>query len=298
MRALFSGPGGTPGGSSDFGNPQGRWKTGSSTGSWGDFNSNGVAANFATGWGANSSNFTFELQQNQKHTCTDNSTPPQTYTWPDRTTGARTVYLESTDTSNGKRHARYAFISMRNLPGNPFAVYIDGDIEYDITVPGSAQSVDLAIQDVQNNGTLGNDVTSINPASDIKFQWFHEDGTVDSGVLNNGDSYDGITASVSKTVRGSNADYSLDFTVDPAAAEHKHYLRIAVTKSGETQWVWYYIDVQNPISPSINGYVRILGYATFEITAMTSNSVNGRAISGLKKSDDITIGLKPRLLPW
>ena len=51
-------------------------------------------------------------------------------------------------------------------------------------------------------------------------------------------------------------------------------------------------------SSSMQQYVYSLGYANFIITEIGSNSIKGRAVSGLLDPEDMIAGLQPRLIPW
>ncbi|HEU5090208.1 MAG TPA: hypothetical protein VFT99_22285, partial [Roseiflexaceae bacterium] len=85
-----------------------------------------------------------------------------------------------------------------------------------------------------------------------------------------------------------------------ATTGREYYLRIPISYQGFTHYLWYYVAVRTELnnSQSINQYLYALGYAKFRITAITSNNIRGRAISGLLQPDEITSGLQPRLQAW
>jgi len=77
--------------------------------------------------------------------------------------------------------------------------------------------------------------------------------------------------------------YAVDFQYNSAPVVHS---------------VRFYLLVTNPSNPSVDEWVTALCYATFRITAIDSNSVSGRAVTGCQPLDQAVTGWTSRLLPW
>lgn len=278
----------------NWGAVEGRWNGGS----WQPLDINGSAPVESVSTGGET--FTFELQQSETIECeyTETTIDPLTGTattitntvvLPKRYEGTQTIYLEAQDTNTSKRRARYAFIDM-NANNNDFYVYFPGEIAYQPFEPGRPPV--SAEFNIETKG--GTSLYLDNPDVDASLQWFSADLSPIGAPAD-------ITASVAR--QGSKNELTIDVGAN-AQTGKEYYLRIGIeyTQSGETytHWAWYYVQVRAPLnnSSSISQFVYALGYATFEITEINSNSIKGRAISGLLRPEEITAGLQPRLVPW
>jgi hypothetical protein len=230
------------------------------------------------------------LQQDKTTTC---GVAPTTVTYPDRQSGLQATYLEW-EAANGQRRARYALLNMKNANNKDFYAYFPGELLYQAVEPGGHMSSPMSIED--ESGSLLN-VTD----SNLSYKWFAANGSY--GAISGCDATDtckGVTVDIKKKA----GSYSFEVDVDAdetIAVPGEYYVRIQVDKDGFRKWAWYYIKVNPPLSnaSSLSKYVYVLGYARFRITKITSNYIEGEAVSGLLTTDDeIKYGLTPRLQPW
>ncbi|HMQ30631.1 MAG TPA: pilus assembly protein TadG-related protein [Chloroflexaceae bacterium] len=211
-----------------------------------------------------------------------------------------TIYLETEDTISKQRRGQYAFFALD--PSDPvnqkdFFAYIPGTITYDPVVLKT--NGDVTIERPVILRPVGNVLNDTPIASDLKvsnvnwsIKWFQ--GDMNQTLMQP----TGITAALVDTRTGPKLQIRVGANATP---NRNYYLRVQITNSfGKTQWLWYYLTIkpnQNN-SKNVSEYVYALGYANFIITAIDSNQIRGRAISGLLAPGDVLGGMQPRLIPW
>jgi hypothetical protein len=289
----------------DWNQLQAQWESSDKTSGWIGFTSQGLPAdNDNFGISADGESLTIRLQQSETGTCeyNDPSQPPADPLDPTAPNqfvsdfpvkpmhGAMTVYLEAKDTLTGLRRGKYVRANLSVAPedeDDEFYAYLPGEVVYSPVELDTSSTINLNQPMVFEtvSGTLldRGDVS-------VSFDWF-------TGSLNPTGAPGGISAAVNDV----NGSPTLQIGVGPNATSGRdYYVRIAVTHGGKTQWVWYYLAVQPPMSNSrnISEYVYTLGYAMFRITDISSNSIEGEAVSGLLKPGELIAGRLPRLVPW
>jgi hypothetical protein len=296
---------------------QGRWRgTGTAWDSgWQDLNINGASVPVVTVNRLDNSTwpFAFDLQQSKTADCTyDDPDPlidPVVKTLPLRYDGAESVYLE-TESQDGKRRAMYALVNMGETGSNDFWAYIPGTIAYKPMVKptgGGAvtEQAPLVIKTVGGTDIVVNHTSGFGN-SNFVYDWFTI-GADPTNTLASVSTPTGLSAQViDKKVSGvwtNQLEISLSNT---ATVAKRYYLRTTVSYGGKNHYVWYYIEVPDPLSSSIDSFVYTLGYATFKVSNLNPstgnpdvNTIWGQAITGMiLKPEDIKTGLMPRLIPW
>lgn len=267
-----------------WGAMQGRWNGGS----WQNLNIAGGAPTMSVS--PSGQTIDFDLTPSETAPCTvSTSTLTSTIELPLRKNGAQTIYLEAQDTNTGRRHAVYALLNQWNGSAqdtNDFWAYFPGEIAYDPLQPGQSTSgIPFTIETVG-----GTDLFVGSGGVSAGFDWFTTDLAPIAAPSD-------ISVSLDKV--GSQNKFKVNVG-NSAQTGQEYYVRLAISKSGYTHYAWYYVQVRPPLnnSSSVTQYVYALGYASFKITYIDSNTLKGRAISGLMKPEDIKVGLLPRLVPW
>jgi len=271
-----------------WGDMKGSWNGGSS---WLDFNINGAGP--VVSINTSGQDLTFQARPNSEFSCTDPVTLSTT-DYPDRMDGAETIYLEAQDTATGKRRGVYVLLD-QNADNNDFFAYFgQTPITNQPLEPGNSTSTDLTLTKVSGSDLdIGSGPSKVQVGT---IQWFDPSNL--GTTLATGTSYNGVTVDVSHS--GSRDKLSIDAS-NSATTGKEYYLRIPLSYGSFTHYVWYYFSVRPPLSnaSSITQFVYALGYATFKITYVDSNTIRGQAISGLMRApSDIISGFQPRLLPW
>ena len=273
-----------------------RW----SGGGWGGLTSEGVpTAVPMLGAGPAAATYTLDLRQTLTDTCISSSNPlsptivvenaplrPQE--------GTLSLYLEAKDRATGLRRGQYALLAL-NAQSSDFWVYTPSQVAYaPIELSNKSESLAQEFRIQRRDGTLlraNSSGVAVGAPT-----WFTVDEQSEAvGML--GGAPSGISAAIN--VR-SGTNY-IDINLAPTAATGKsYYVRFPISYGGKTQWLWYYLAVKPAMSnsSSMQQYVYSLGYANFIITEIGSNSIKGRAVSGLLDPEDMIAGLQPRLIPW
>lgn len=278
LRAFFSTD---PGG---WGDMQGRWNSGS----WSDLNINSSAPSVSVS--PSGRTIDFDLKPSATTSCTiSTSTLTTTIDLPLRNNGAQSIYLEAQDTNTSRRHGVYALLeqwSGSSHDANDFWAYFPGELAYDPLEPGqSASGIPFTIKTVG-----GTDLFVGSGGVSQSFDWFSTNLTPIAAPSD-------IAVSLSKS--GGQNKFQVNVGSN-AQTGREYYVRITIAKGSYTHYAWYYVQVRPPLnnSQSISQYVYALGYASFKITYIDSNTIKGRAVSGLQKPEDLKAGLVPRLVPW
>jgi Flp pilus assembly protein TadG len=266
---------------------EGSWNSGSHQ----TFNINGAAP--VVSISTSGQNQTFDMRPTNSFDCTDPLTLVKT-TYPSRKDGAETIYLEVQDTATGKRRAVYVRLN-QNADSNDFYAYFSQiPMVFQPIEQGNSTQAELKLDKVSgSNLDIGSGSSKVQVGT---IQWY--DASNISSVIGSGTSLNGVTVDVSKS--GSKNQLTVD-TSNSATAGKEYYIRIPLTYGSFTHYVWYYIAVRTPLSNAsgIGQYVYALGYSNYKITSITSNTITGRAISGLLRDpSEIISGFQPRLLPW
>jgi hypothetical protein len=228
------------------------------------------------------------------------STITSTVTLPTRANGAQTIYVELQDQATSRRRATYAFLNM-NSDADDFYAYVPGQLLHQPMQPGDTISVEFMLETVGNSSPI---FTSGNGSASVgTIEWYAPDNL--SSAIGSGATYNGVQASISTIGNGSNRKTMLNLNIaNNAITGREYYLKIpfTYTKGGETyrHYLWYYVQVRARLnnSQSVNDFVYALGYANFQITYIDTNTIRGRAVSGLLRPEQLTMGMQPRLLPW
>lgn len=219
-----------------------------------------------------------------------------TVSLPTRVNGAQSIYIELQDQATSRRRGTYAFLNM-NADANDFYASVPGQLAYQPFEPGNSSSVEFMLETAGNGTRLftsGGNAVSVDP-----IQWYAP-GNI-ATAISTGNSYNGVQVSVTTQGNGSNKKTMLNFNIqNNALTGREYYVKVPFSYNGYQHSLWYYVQVRAPLnnSQSINQFVYALGYANFEITAIDSNSIRGRAVSGLLQPDQVKMGMQPRLLPW
>ncbi len=272
-------------------------------GGWGGLTGEGVPTSVPTlGAGPAAATYTLDLRQTLTDTCffPGDPTNPLSPTVliedaPLRPQeGTLSLYLEVKDRATGLRRGQYALLAL-NAQSSDFWVYTPSQVAYaPIELSTKSESLAQEFRIQRRDGTLlqaNSSGVAVGAAT-----WFAADEQSEAVSLLGG-APSGISAAIN--VR-SGKNY-IDINLAPTAAAGKsYYVRFPISYGGKTQWLWYYLAVKPPLSSSssLKQYVYSLGYANFIITEIGSNSIKGRAISGLLDPEDMIAGLQPRLIPW
>jgi hypothetical protein len=215
-----------------------------------------------------------------------------------RPNGAETIYLEAQNTAHSKRHGLYAFMNNGANTNDFYPYFPQIDIAYQPLEPGDKASVAFNVD--KANGTNGGPGTTLTlggsgPSVDAT-DWFSP-GNLTSKVCSNTTTCNGVTTKLSKSGGGNKLDIDVANT---ASTGKEYYVRFTISSGTYTHYAWYYIAVRPPLnnSKSITEYVYALGYARFKITYVDSNTIRGRAVSGLLNPSEDSPGLNPRLITW
>lgn len=244
--------------------------------------------------------FELDIQQSRTANCTvttgdlfaDPTTfTEQSYELPVRPAqGSAAVYVEAEDTNTGLRRGRYLLIRTGATNNQDFFAYFPGTINYaliDRPTSGTEVINRPFIIEYTNAGAVPSNQLSFG-----NYTWFENGNQIATPA--------DLTASV-VNVQGNNGGPTLRISVGPNAPLNRNlHLRVAVTSNGRTQWLWSYLRLRQPVSNSnsVTQYVYTLGYASYRITEIGSNYINGRAVSGLLRPGDVIAGMQPRLVPW
>jgi Putative Flp pilus-assembly TadE/G-like len=282
----------------DWGKLEGTWTSTSPSYDSGAqaLNVNGSAPSISLN--TNSHDIQFEVVPTTKVTCTDplGLLPPKDILT--RPNGAETIYLEAQNTAHSKRHGLYAFMN-NGADTNDFYPYFPQiDIAYQPLEPGDKASVAFNVD--KANGTNGGPGTALtlggSGPSVGATDWFSP-GDLTSKTCSNTTTCNGVTAKLSKSGGGNKLDIDVANT---ASTGKEYYVRFTISSGTYTHYAWYYIAVRPPLnnSKSITEYVYALGYARFKITYVDSNTIKGKAVSGLLNPSEDSPGLNPRLIAW
>jgi Flp pilus assembly protein TadG len=286
---------------SSWGELEGTWSSSSPSYSSGPYalNINGSASSVSLDTSAHTINF--KVAPQSKITCTDTLNPLLTKDVLIRPDGAETIYLESQNTAHSKRHGLYAFMN-NNADSNDFYAYFPQlDIAYQPLEPGDKASVDFNADKANGtNGGPGTKMTLAGSGPGVDAISWYSPSDLSSALCSstgNTSTCNGVTVKLAK----SGAKNQLDIEVASSASTGKeYYLRFTLSSGSYTHYAWYYIAVRPPLnnSKSLTEYVYALGYTKFLITYTDSNTIKGRAISGLLDPKKDAPGLRPRLVGW
>jgi hypothetical protein len=284
----------------NWGNPEGTWINGSGSpdGPYA-LNINGSANSVSLDVSKHS--IYFKLEPTDKVTCTatDPLNPTPTKDVLIRHDGAETIYLEAQNTAHSKRHGLYAFINNSASSSDFYAYFPQVDIAYQPFEPGGKASVAFNVD--KANGTNGGPGTTLKLGSGpsvTAIDWFTTGlNSTCSGSTSNSSACNGVTVTLDKSGGGNKLDIDVS---NSASTGKEYYVRFTISYSGYSHYAWYYIAVRPALnnSKSITEYVYALGYARFEITYVDSNTIKGKAVSGLLDPSTDASGLRPRLIPW
>lgn len=272
---------------SSWGDMMGNWN-GSG---WQDFNINGAGP--VVSINTSGQNLTFQARPDATFSCVDDVTGVTTE-YPMRKNGAQTIYLEAEDTATGKRRGVYVLLN-QNADSNDFYAYFAATpVTNQPLEPGNSTSAELTLTKVSGSDLdIGSGASKVQVGS---IQWYDPSNL--SSALATGTTYNGVTVAVDHS--GSRDKLSIDAS-NTATTGKSYYLRVPLTYGGFTHHVWYYFSVRPALSNAsgISQFVYALGYATFKVTYTDSNTIKGRAVSGLARTpDDIISGFQPRLVAW
>jgi hypothetical protein len=215
-------------------------------------------------------------------------------TYPYRKNGAETIYLEAQDTATGKRRAVYVRLKQNADTNDFYAYFSQVPMVFQPIEQGNSTQAELKLE---TEGGTNLDIGSGSSKVQVGTIKWYDAGDVTTSI-GSGTSLNGVTLDVSKS--GSKNQLTID-TSNTATTGKEYYIRIPLTYGSYTHYAWYYIAVRTPLSNAsgIGQYVYALGYSNYKITSITSNTIKGRAISGLLRDpSDIISGFQPRLLPW
>ena len=270
---------------------EGNWNSGSHQ----TFNINGAAP--VVSISTSGQNQTFGMRPTNTFDCSDPLLGTVT-TYPSRKNGAETIYLEVEDTATGKRRAVYVRLDQGAASNDFYAYFSQIPMVFQPIEQGNSTQAELKLDKVSgSNLFIGTGASQVQVGT---IQWY--DASNLSSVIGSGTSLNGVTVVVDR--QGSRNQLTID-TSNTATTGKEYYIRIPLSYTNGlqtyTHYVWYYIAVRTPLSNAsgIGQYVYALGYANYKITSITSNTIKGRAISGLMRDPtEIISGFQPRLVPW
>ncbi|GIV96011.1 MAG: hypothetical protein KatS3mg057_0668 [Herpetosiphonaceae bacterium] len=280
-----------------WGTLQGRWTWTNDDGTpgnsgWLNLDINGAApAVTVDGSDGVGTSFTLQLQQSETGECITidplSPTLTLTRTLPLRYQGAQSLYIEVEDSPSYVRRAIYALVNL-GADSNDFYAYFPGMLIYDPIEPGDPKVVVPFKAE-----TVGGTPLNVTDLDRITYDWFE---------FNPGTSALTSVAPPADINAQLTPRNDLEIRVGRNAAVNKrYYLRITVQENGYTHWVWYHLWIREPLNQTnnINEFIYVLGYARMRVTYIDSNTIKGRAISGLlQRPDEILVGFLPRLVSW
>ncbi|MGH3370593.1 MAG: hypothetical protein ACRDPR_11370, partial [Nocardioidaceae bacterium] len=109
--------------------------------------------------------------------------------------------------------------------------------------------------------------------------------------------------SVTPTASGDGALSNLTINTAGLAAGCYTFLVRATGTNGDGQPVTHLLPITFTVATtqSSGQYVDVIGFAVFEVTSLTSNSIDGRAVTGITADpmdQSLRRAQRPRLLPW
>jgi hypothetical protein len=270
-------------------NWEGSWNSGGHQ----TFNINGAAP--VVSISTSGQDETFEMRPTNTFDCTDLLTGTVT-SYPSRKNGAETIYLEAEDTATGKRRAVYVRLDQNADSDDFYAYFSQIPMVFQPIEQGNSTQAELTLDKVSgSNLAIGSGSSKVQVGT---IEWYNASNVDFTSSIGSGTSLNGVTVDVSRS--GSKNQLTID-TSSTATAGKEYYIRIPLTYGSFTHYVWYYIAVRTPMSNAsgIGQYVYALGYSNYKITSITSNTIKGRAISGLLRDpSNIISGFQPRLRPW
>lgn len=203
-----------------------------------------------------------------------NSPTPPAVTVPKRHIGAQTIQITGRSVggnATSTQHSDFGVLGMKAYTDDYFVSFV-GDPSTSVRSPSLVVREPLNVIDANGTVLRYNDVRNFGAT-------VTSPATIIASLDNQG------TTPVLKldATNAAPGEYDIDFQLNTPNA---HSIR-------------YHLRVEPASNPSITSWVTALCYANFKLTDMSNpNVVKGRAISGCLTPEQITTGLKGRLMPW